>query len=299
MIYHKIQEAIAARQTTLRVRRYDIYEDRGTFATVLGELLHSIEDWPSGALRLIDPTNWKSDRLLDEQGRLRKPRAFLSCYLTSKDNLAMEWFPERYRGGLEESDFRRWSDNWYASQEPENRLVMIRSFGHLLPYRGRPCDCASQLLIEAVYEHVQNFYKYLGQIVELTILQEMYLYYKSGIRRYPDGRLVEVQFRDPEDVQREANEKARVQWLKQTFKEGLRISEESFLDVFEASRRSYAGTSKMFAQQGMKLSSAQVRRLVHRLHDEHPEIYRRHCSAPPSGAEARPDPDKVLQFPRH
>ena len=111
MIHHKLQEAIAARQTTLRIRRYDMYEDRGTFATVLGELLHSIENWPSGAFRLLDPTNWRSDRLLDEQGRLRKPRVFLSCHLTSKGYLAVEWFPERYRGGLEETDFRRWSDN--------------------------------------------------------------------------------------------------------------------------------------------------------------------------------------------
>lgn len=147
--------------------------------------------------RVVDPTGWCIDNLIEEPKgwvpphlekltRIRKPRAVLDVFVTSKDNLSVRWFPKG-ANWWERSDKHDWveapSTEPYAYQRPENELLFVKDIYDLstdadqymhLPDGDEKATINSMMLalIWGMIRHIQNI---LSATVELEVLREFQL----------------------------------------------------------------------------------------------------------------------------
>jgi hypothetical protein len=294
--------AVQLKQHEERRAGYHLDPDQRPFGVVARDLMASLEQWPLRARGLLDGGNWHYQRLVDAQGTCRKPQVTLVVEITARDNLVLEWYPgPSLAHPPDASDFLHWSDQRSGYDDPAHRLVMIRDFARLGSYdpthrrpRYAPSD---QQLIEAVHAHLHAILYVLRTILDVHLDTDLYLEYRTNARTRSDQELLGFQVRQVREVEQEQREAQRQRWLRQTFHEGLGISPAHFLDTFREANYRYTTTAQRLQQHQVTLSHSQVRRLIHRLSDEHPALYARHCPARPPGRTG-PALAKVLPFQR-
>jgi hypothetical protein len=255
----------------------DVDDDYGStaFAVVARDLLHSIEHWMVSARSMLDPNNWNLEKLL-AHGRIGKPHICLYAYVTTKDNLVIEWRPD----GEDRGDFRYFSDSRYGYQDPENRLVMIHGFERLrdanaewngTEYRRTPYPKHITYLFEALEAHIHSIRQTLSYFVDIKLTSDLRLEYEGATPYGSDGKLVTVDICDLEQERKEQEQEAKEIWLKSTFSEDLACPPDVFLQKFKDAG-SYAALARDFAKNGKRLSPAQLRTIVKRLTTEYPEL---------------------------
>lgn len=271
---------------------FDIDDDR-RFGRIVREIESSIELWPSDARGLLEPDNWRTDRLVNADGTFRKPEADLDVSLTSKDNLILEWFPRDYTGGpLAETDFIRWENHWPlgGEREPFNRIVMIRGFGRLRRRASEPTyGEAEQLLIEAVAEHLEYVQMILEGVCSVRRLNGLFLDHTPEPSTWDaPRRLIEWNIKDIEKENCRREQEAKERWLSERFDKQLGISAQRFLQGFAQASGAFETTAKAIrVSRSVKLSGAQVRTLVVELYRNYPDLYDDHCTFPPRGERPR------------
>ena len=262
-------------------KTYDVYNDSSFFASVYREISGEILSWQHEATGLLDTQNWRLNRLIQKDGSLRKPKAYLCVERTAKDNLVLDWYPSIPVIKIVETDWCYWDNSWtgYGSL-PFNRILMIRGFGYYL-YENS-FDKAEIYLIKAVKKLFGNIYSFLNRLIDIKIVEDFYLTYQGyGL----DEKLVDCRIRSVEEVEVEEQKKKREEWLKENFhKKGL--SPEEFLQLFKRAGLKYKTTSKLLANI-VKVSPYQIKSLVNRLFDEYPEIYDKILKIPPHGKKPR------------
>jgi hypothetical protein len=133
--------------------KYDIYEDDKPFGIVFRDILYELLHWPFHAAEILYINNWRLVRLLNDDGLLRKPKVYLSLDVTSKDNLALDWYPAIPRPlSLENTDWVRWDNEWPIGGGPNlpfNRILFLHMFGfYCNEYRSKQrYDKAEQHLL--------------------------------------------------------------------------------------------------------------------------------------------------------
>jgi hypothetical protein len=294
--------AVQLKQHEERRAGYHLDTDQRPFGVVARDLMASLEQWPLRARGLLDGGNWHYQRLVDAQGTCRKSQVTLVVEITARDNLVLEWYPGPSLASPRDAiDFLHWSDRRSGYDDPAHRLVMIREFARLGSYdpkRRRPrYDPSDQQLIEAVHAHLHAIVSTLRSILDVHLDTDLYLEYRTTARPRADPALLGFRVRPVHEVEQEEREAQRQHWLQQTFHEGLGISPAHFLDTFREANYQFTSTSKRLQDQGVSLSRDHVRRLVHRLYDEHPALYERHCPTQPPGKMGQ-ELARVLPFQR-
>lgn len=131
-------------------------------------------------MNLLKHENWRISRLRQKDGTLRKPKIYLHVELTSKGNLALNWYPEISFFQLGETDWIYWNDQWPIGGTglPSNRLLMIHDF----IYRSSKnvYDKAETYLLEALLELLKQIYRFLENFLEVVLLDDLYLEYEEN-----------------------------------------------------------------------------------------------------------------------
>ncbi len=206
--------------------------------------------------RLLDINNWNLSKLVNGDGKYRKPTVYLKVDITSKDNLVLDWFPTLtshiFSNG--EGDFIRWSGMRPIGGLPDNRIVMIREFNNLNP-RWREATSyteSEQLLIEGVNQHLKEIYRFLDDFFEVNVENDLYLTYTG--EKWSDGKLTGVAIRNVRQVKCEAEKLAHEQWPNDTFEKGLGISVEAFLEAFRDAGYAYSPAHSALKQKKIKVT---------------------------------------------
>ena len=184
---------------------YDYWGDD----SAIGETIHSLVDFVENQPSILDDQylgfrNWDWARLRDEGGYFRKPRIKTEAYVTSKDNMVLEWYPvawervsfavnidnpeeqrrmdERRRSIEDEirGDFLSFSELAPDFGRPDNRLLHLSGPWHLnlrtrRTRRKDPFFEASQILMKAVHGAYAHLYSLLESQFELTKVHDLYL----------------------------------------------------------------------------------------------------------------------------
>lgn len=190
---------------------------RNPFADVLSDLVSSMASWPSNCLHLLEPQNWRYEKLrvradlkhVRDLIGCRLPRIALRVEITSKDNLVLEWLPrklnaDRYerigpdgRYQLDENyDFHLFSSARPIGSDPENRIVMIRGFNKLGQYEKekngsyrQKFSKAESSLLEAVKSHLTDVRNALSRIFDVEVETDLRFEYSNEEKRM-DRRLI-------------------------------------------------------------------------------------------------------------
>jgi hypothetical protein len=286
MPMYSVLRAIRERASELRSKSYDPYEDHTHFGTVGRELLSSIAGWISNANLLLDGNNWNSHQLTEPSGHRRKPRIFLDTTHTAKGNLVVEWAPRVENARNPDAhDFLFWTNMGAIGTRslPRNRLIMIRGFQDFVGYCfyvEKQLPASHVLLVEAVCYHLQDVYRYLEGLFELTVRWDLYLDYE-GVGH--DKKLIGAEIRNTEQVNQARREVENKKWLHETFGK-LGMSVETFLLTFAKAGHQYAAAAKLLREQGISVRSEKVQQLILRLYENHRTLYSSNCSNPPQGS---------------
>lgn len=270
---------------------YELDDDR-RYGRLVHEIEGSIESWLSSAMGLLDTANWRLDRLNGGNGSLRKPRAWLDTFVTSKGNLALEWRPER-PNQFEDSDFRHFADHWPigGADLPFNRVVMIREFDRLdLRFSDRKYTEVDRLLLEAIKDHLSYVEGALSRLCDVVVHRKLYLEYEERSSRPSERELVGWAIREVEDVERNLREARRSAWLRERFDDRFGITPRQFLEAFRDAEGVFARTCKILRERvRMKalMDGSQAKNLAVRLYREHEELYDSVCTFPPRGEKER------------
>jgi len=175
----------------------DIQDGKGRIAGVSRQIITEAVEWPSRLDHLMGTDNWKLDRVgkhlqSHQEGDYRKKPKFtkieLRVHVNQAENLILEWRPALGPDG--KYDYLRFSDDWYGSQRPENRILYIQDFGSVrntdylsegqLKAFGKNLEAINQL-IKTVVEFIQNYF-------EVYLLSEFHLKYsEAGTTNQPVG----------------------------------------------------------------------------------------------------------------
>ena len=281
-------------------------ERRGGFKEVVSDLAHSMAAWHEECKDLLDPSNWRYERLrsINELHSVqnligcRKPRIELITEITSKNNLVLEWYPRcetKERSNLygqgawrldNDYDFHLFSSNRSIGENPENRIVMIRGIQSLGEFKqGRDgwkkeFTDADRHLLEAVVAHLGDVRNALSALFDVQLTTDLYLEY-SEPKNWMDRKLLDFEIRSVEEVQVQEKAKRKEAWLKNAF-ESLGIKPERFLAEFEKCGRTYAEAERVFKKLGIKIGKYRIRTLAKELHQKYPDLYNAHCSQAPT-----------------
>jgi hypothetical protein len=258
---------------------YSVGDDRSSFGRVFRDIGRESSSWPEEVVDLIDRKNWNVKRLRMPNGKTRRPKAYLSVDVTSKGNLALDWFPHR-RGAypFDYGDWMRWDNEWPigGSSYPFNRIVFIHDFDSCFgKYSSDAFSEAEEYLAQAIRDLLDNIFRFLRRFVEVEVLNDLFLEY-SEAESFLDREFLSVTIRDAAEYQREREEQKRQEWLAETFDERLGIKAEDLLRAFDAAGRKYAPTARRLSpslRRGATLSSEKIKRLLKRLRSEFPELY--------------------------
>lgn len=274
MIDYYIRQAIEFREKETK-RPFDSYEGDDAFSKCIYDLQNSLTTWPNEVISLLDVYNWNLQRLTNE-GKLRKPKAYLLLEVTTKDNLVLDWYPDKpAQNYLHETDFRYWSSYWQPTSMPDNRILMIHGFDHLLPY-NKPARHSIKYLLEAIREHIHDIIRILKQLIDVELVSDMYLEYSP--LPIPKGK-------SPTSVERKELVTCRVlsvkeiadieeqKWFKNTFSE-MGISAEDFLEMFWEAGGKYSRFAKKLKEKGVKgVGEVTAKQIIERLKSSFSELY--------------------------
>lgn len=263
-------------------KKFDMWNSRECFASVIESLQSSIADWPFWAQNLLKISNWNIPRLTDKNGNIRLPKAYLEIYLTKQENLVLDWYPDipafNY---IRETDFRYWSRDWDSGQLPFNRIVMIRDVG--VPYiygrdRNKHIPHSHKYLLQAIHEHVHFVIDTLKMLIDIELVSDLYFEYKSI--PVPQGKYpCEVEREQLVSCEiltmKEINEREKQKWLDKTFAE-MGLSADDFIKIFanvEGNKKKFA---KMLKEKGIKgLGEYRAATIIEKLKKEFTEVYLR------------------------
>ncbi|HEX8152911.1 MAG TPA: hypothetical protein VF698_07295 [Thermoanaerobaculia bacterium] len=264
MIYRYLREAWQAEVARGKGAAYDPETDRSAFGLVMSSVEMEAEHWQRNCRSLYEVENWNTAQLLDNGGALRKPRIALRVLLTTKENLVLEWMP--HPDGPR--DFKRWSDAW-SVQEPENRILMIRGFGHLAGF-ATPFASGVRGLVQAVHALLERTIGALQVTFDVLLIEHLYLEYDKPLG--VDRQLHHWRIRSVKDAEREEEVAKNQRWLDTTCMK-LNTTPEQVLTVFAESSGVLSKTVKRLNEAGVKIGLQAAGTLLARIYHDFPELY--------------------------
>ncbi len=165
-------------------------------------------EWFARATDMLNPAHWNMPRLLkDKEGR--KPQAYLLLELTEgTENLVLDWYPDKPPiHHPDETDFPYWSNYRHPGSPQPNRLVMMHSVHHLLPWKG-PAPHSIKYLLKAHGKHIHYIAAVLRKLLDVELLTDMHFGYRTlpvrEVRspdKYEKEELVRCDILDDEIIQ--------------------------------------------------------------------------------------------------
>ena len=267
---------------------WSLYDSGGVQSKIFTEVAGAMADWPFGVEELVDQDNWNLDNLYEEDGTTsRRPRAYFDISITSRGNLALDWYPTKpFLGNpnIKESDWTRWNSIWAPGGHlPFNRVFMIRGFNRLLfRFDRENYDKIDEYLFKAIDRLIDNIYTFLNYFVEVEEITKLYLEYQEmdghQIRRLK-GKFVGAEIRKVVEVEKERAVKKKLGWISESCQE-FGISPQEFLEIFKTNGMKYAPTARQISTKTANLSPNRVKKLVSELYN-FPEIYDSVLTQPP------------------
>jgi hypothetical protein len=264
---------------------WDLEKDKSPFSIILRDLFHYYEYWPYDLIALIDVNNWNLETLSLSESCYRKPRVCLQTLITSKGNLALDWYPDSWYRENDDSiylqdtqdfgDFQYWSNDWpQGYPAPFNRIVFLHEFGVWFSNRSSVLDYtkSDRFLAEAVKVLLHNIYHFLGNFLDVRVCTDLYIKEDAGTKSL-------IQVRSVKEVEKGKIEKERKQWIEKTFINDLGITPERLLEVYKKCEEKYP--LEKYTQTAIRLSSEvrsslsgdKVKRLLTKIHDTYPTMY--------------------------
>jgi len=227
------------------------------------ELFNSVSDWvsewPYFAKNILNVDNWRLTNLVTEDGKLRKPKAFLELAISGRGKLSLDWYPSiPIHYNLENTDWIRWENMASPGYIPFNRIIFISGFGDYID--NEYYNKAEQYLLQAVKGLIDNIYEVLGKCIDIQIMNNIYLdYVNAGTS---DAKLIGCRIIDINEVKEEEKEL----WLRRTFNEGLRVSPKEFLEIYKSSEMKYAPTARRLSMKiNMPVAPDKIKKLINKL----------------------------------
>ena len=271
-----------------------IYESGSYQCKVYHELYSDGYYWHYNIPPVLDINSWNLKKLINEHGRIKKPQVFAEIYLTSKDNLVLDWYPYHHLSDIKypkDSDYLRWTDARHG-QTPYNRLLMIRSFSHLV-YKGKKSnynkiDCclirATKDLIDTVLSHINHF-------VDVVRITDLYITRQKDWRKIKEIKILNVKETEKKEHQKLAFEE--IQILCDEFS----ITPEQVIQVYKNNDFKWAPTARELSRPNIRhqLSTKRLKKLIQNIY-YHTDVYSKLLKKPPQGCE--PKHENVVQFPK-
>lgn len=246
----------------------DIIEYQSGYGQLYRSVMSSLTEWPLNVNNLININNWRFNRLITDDNKIRKPKAVLSMYVSPKENLILEWRPALpYRPyELEESDWLRWDDVWYAGRPPSNRILQLRCFGDYL--YAKSYNKAEQELMEAIRGVIDLIKSFLKRYIDYEMNSDLYYDYDNHVGN--DRKLLRIRLLNVKELEEEQKE----QWLINTFDERLKVTAIEFLEIYKSSGLKYATTARILGNNiSMNVTNEKVKSLIYKLYEEYPGVY--------------------------
>jgi hypothetical protein len=299
---YKIYEELNKKGMKVKTIRYGDYpRDK-----IIREVSRKFDSWEYNIDELIDTIGWNFENLTLDQPQhfatsgmyykstTRKPKAYFQLFITSKGNLALDWYPynPEFSKPLEKTDWIHWDNSWPRNSSlPFNRIFMVRGFDILL-YRStkKPYSKLDMYIIEAVKELTGKIYTFLNRFVEIEKITGLYLKYKGD---HMDRKLIDCKIRNVKKAAQEAAVKAKMKWITDICSQ-FNISPKKFLKVFKENDFKYAPTAKAVSTKSPTLTANKVKKLVREIYD-FPEIYDSVLDVPPPGVEPRSEGAEVIK----
>jgi len=257
-----------------------------TIDSVVDELV----GWHSnqGVHELLDPSNWNLEKLYDEHGHRRKPKAYFFLFLTSKQNLVLEWSPiDHMCNALPDHidhDWRYFSSHTVPYSEPGNRIFRVNSVDGVLrnestTWRKEDATHYNWCIVHLIRKLLDNIYFFLGRFVECVRVTDLYYDWESLDNPHP--KLTSVGIRNVAEVEAEREKTKKMVWATQTFgkKGALGVSITDFLETYKTTGK-YAPTGRVCTP---TISGSRVKSLLIKLEKDFPEAWKK--SFPPKPAE--------------
>ena len=281
---------------------WSLYDGGGFHSETFTEIVSALTGWPFGVEELVDQDNWNFANLQEEDGvNWRGPRAYFDLSITSRGNLALDWYPTKpfqRNPNLKETDWTRWDSAWRQGDYlPFNRVFMIRGFNRLLfRFDGKTYDKIDEYLFEAIDRLITTIYTFLSYFIEAEEVTKLYLEYQDveehQIRRIK-RKFIGAEIRMVEEVERERAVKKKLGWISDRCQE-FGISPQEFLEIFKTNEMKYAPTARQISTETANLSPNRVKKLVCELYD-FPEIYDPVLSQAPPGVKPRRKRGEVIK----
>ena len=280
-----------------------IINDRGPTGELYDEVESAIEGWPYQVIDMMDVHYWRLNRLIDEHRHLGRPRIFLNVFFTTKDNLALEWYPSwplrRQYGGdveLESTDWTYWSNSWSPEGGmPFSRIIMIRGVDHhFFRRKDKAVSPVEEHLLRAMNTMFQDATQLLRAHFNVEIINYLsldYIEHKRTKKRKVCG--CSILNEAEEEVKRA--EAARAHYLKETFEDNLGITPADLLDALKSNDMMWTATFRQISEQikpDAVFSIDRMKTMLRKLYREYPGIYDEALSKPLLGEEPRPLKEK-------
>jgi len=267
---------------------YDLDRDQYFFGNIFRELKSGYAYWPFNATHLVNTSHWRMSKLIQKDGTIRKPVAYIYTWFNIRDNLIVEWYPTNIpldNPRLEETDWIRWGDTWYAGTEPFNRILTLKGFGN---YTHHICSKKKTkeedyYLFRAVGDLLKSIYTFLEWTIEIKIIKDLYIEFDDqGLKKHD---VKSCQVRDVEEVNREMAERQKQKWLDE-LSEKIRMSPEQFLEIFKASGMDYKKTALKVSYGDKYPDRKTIKSWIEKLYC-YPLIYDRIIDEPPKDVAPR------------
>ena len=286
-----------------------IYNGEYPESDIVFELSNESTTWWSNTTELIDVRNWNLNSLALEKPKLysrynmpykvnfRKPKAYFELFLTSQDNLVLDWYPYDPNSPRRStiSDWSHWDNAWQdGGYLPFNRVLMLRKVGHIvIGYKRKRYDKIDQAILRWIKHLIDEIYSYLERFIEIVKITDLYLEYKEDRPRIL-GKIVGCEIRNVKKAEKEIELQKKMKWITDTCSK-VEISPNQFLKVFNEKGMKYAPTAKAIATKSAKLSTSMVKKLAIELYG-FPEIYDSIINQPPPGIEPRSKGAEIINF---
>jgi hypothetical protein len=261
-------------------KKLDMWHYPDSFAKIIDDLEDSIETWTFYVTNLLKISNWNMSRLIDKDGKMRLPKAYLLIEVTVKNNLVLDWYPEKPAlNYIDKTDFRYWSRYWDPSSTlPFNRIVMIHDIGWMrqrIPNENGMSH-SDKYLLEAIHEHIHFIIDRLKELIDVELMSDMYFEYKTiPIPKGKSPSEVETKQLISFDILsiKEITEIENQKWLKQTFEE-MGLSVDDFIKIFADVNGNKNKFIKALKEKGVNgLGEIRALKIINKLRNEFTEIF--------------------------
>lgn len=170
---------------------YKSKAENGKYSEIIYDA-HSIIDGTWRINKIIDPTEWRIEgligkpdryapRTIEKYTRIRKPKAIIYMFITSKGNLSVRWHPTETKFNGEQ--YFDWamlpSTEPYAYQRPENEILFVRDINFITPdptyesYQDNDDRAAlHSMLLALIWAMIKHIKMTLEPIVEIEFQDE-------------------------------------------------------------------------------------------------------------------------------